>query len=60
MPILYVKHPVSSQLKEELLAKYPRYSFLDLKFKPENISDGDVVVGDEPPKRKQKRTLSDK
>ncbi len=48
MPIAYVKHPVSSELKKELTSK--GFKIIDAKFTPSELAKGDEVF----PKKKAK------
>lgn len=53
MPNVYVKHPVSKELKAKVNLVYPEYGIIDLKYKDEYMTDGDIIYDvDNPPERK--------
>jgi len=53
MPSVYVKHPLTKEKKLECLSQYPNFKILDLRFKPDQLPEGDLVYGDKPPARKK-------
>ena len=53
MKTAYIKHPVS--MDDFNKAASEGYRVLDLKFKPETLNEGDIVIGEEKPKRTRKK-----
>ena len=48
----YVKHPITKEEAQKIRSE--GFMIIDLKFKPESIADGDIVV-DGKPKRKPRK-----
>lgn len=56
MPKAYLKHPVKPEFRKKVLSQYPGFKLVDIKWKPEVISDGDVVIDSEKKEDSNRRT----
>lgn len=53
MAFVYVKHPVSSELKKKIVSTYGGHKIRDVRFKPGSLGDNDVIFDtDNPPETK--------
>lgn len=52
MAVAYVKHPLAPELKAQIRGE--GFRVVDIRFKPEILPDGDIVYGEQKPKRRRK------
>jgi hypothetical protein len=49
MAFVYVKHPVSSELKKKIVTTYGGHKIRDIRFKPDVLGGEDVIFDTENP-----------
>lgn len=49
MAFVYVKHPVSSELKKKIVSTYGGHKIRDVRFKPDALGVEDVIFDSENP-----------